>query len=107
MKTKLAIAITTLLLFLICAAIASPQKQPDAKRVREIQQALRANGYDPGRTWAETQSVCRGIAATHHWQVQHAPDARVLILIGLGNKYSDDAVLNERSRLDRAEKRTK
>ena len=77
------------------------QTQPDQKRVREIQAALLAHGFEPGRSWHETQELLRGIARSHHWQTHRAPDARVLILLGLGNKYSDpDVLLEEHNRLD-------
>src|SRR5258708_15257801 len=68
------------------------QRQPDAKRVREIRAALIAHGYEPGVTWLEVQTACRDIARAHRWQTHRAPDARVLILLGLGNKYSDPTV---------------
>lgn len=70
------------------------QLQPDEKRQREIRAALVAHGYKPGHTWSETQDILRQIAREHHWQHTHAPDARVLILLGLGNKYSDPNILN-------------
>lgn len=75
---------------LLCSTPAFSQpRTPDAKRVKEIQAALVAHGFEAGKTWHDTQEICRGIAAEHHWQTHFAPDARVLILIGLGNKYSD------------------
>jgi hypothetical protein len=70
----------------------SAQMQPSPDRVLEIQAALRAHGYDPGTTWEETQEACRKIADQHMWQTDHAPDARVLILLGLGGPHSDPAV---------------
>jgi hypothetical protein len=77
------------------------QTQPDTKRIREIQAALAAHGFEPGRSWLETQKLLRDIARNHHWQTHRAPDARVLILLGLGNKYSDpDVLLEEHNRLD-------
>lgn len=79
---------------LLCGIPAFPkQTQPDAKRVRQIQAALLDHGFKPGRTWAETQEICRGIARDHGWQTLHAPDARVLILIGLGNKNGNSDVI--------------
>jgi hypothetical protein len=65
------------------------QTQPDAKRVRQIQAALIEHGYAPGKTWKETQEICRHIADIRRWQINHTPDARVLILLGLGNEHSD------------------
>jgi len=65
------------------------QIQPEAKRVKQIQTALVSHGYQPGKTWAETQTVLRNIAEEKGWQTHFAPDARVLIILGLGNKNSD------------------
>ena len=70
----------------------SVQAQPAPERIAEIQAALKAHGYEPGDTWEETREVCRKIADEHMWQTDHAPDARVLILIGLGGPHSDPAV---------------
>jgi hypothetical protein len=67
---------------------------PDAKRQAQIQAALVSHGYKAGKSWPETQEILRSIAKDHHWQTTHAPDARVLILLGLGNKYSDEQILN-------------
>lgn len=66
--------------------------QPSPERIAEIQAALTAHGYEPGATWEETQEICRKIANEHRWQTDHAPDARVLILLGLGGPHSDPAV---------------
>jgi hypothetical protein len=66
--------------------------QPTPLRIAEIQAALKAHGYQPGTTWEETREVCRNIADEHMWQTDHAPDARVLILIGLAGPHSDPAV---------------
>lgn len=70
----------------------STQAQPAPERIAEIQAALKAHGYEPGDTWEETREVCRKIADEHMWQTDHAPDARVLILLGLGGPHSDPAV---------------
>jgi hypothetical protein len=70
----------------------SVQEQPAPERIAEIQAALKAHGYEPGDTWEETREVCRKIADEHMWQTDHAPDARVLILLGLGGPHSDPAV---------------
>jgi hypothetical protein len=76
--------------------------QPGPQRVAEIQAALRTHGYEPGSTWEETQEVCRRIADQHMWQTDHAPDVRVLILIGLGGPHADPAVAQMRGgRLDK------
>jgi hypothetical protein len=75
--------------------------QPSPQRVAEIQATLKAHGYDPGTTGEETQEVCRKIAEEHRWQTDHAPDVRVLILIGLGGPHSDSAVAQMKgNRLD-------
>jgi hypothetical protein len=88
-------AVVLVLLGLLFASNSHPkQTQPDAKRVREIQAALVDHGFAPGQTWVETQMILRGIAESHGWQTRRAPDARVLLLLGLGNKYSDQNVLD-------------
>jgi hypothetical protein len=80
----------------------SVQSQPAPERIAEIQAALKAHGYEPGGTWEETQEVCRKIADEHMWQTDHAPDARVLILLGLGGPHSDPAVTQmQGDRLDK------
>ncbi len=77
------------------------QMQPSPQRIAEIQAALKAHGYEPGTTWEETQEACRRIADEHLWQTDHAPDLRVLILIGLGGPHSDPVVAQmEGGRLD-------
>lgn len=72
------------------------QMHPDKKRTVEIQQALIAKGYmfgSPTGVWDNrTIEVLQQIAEDHKWQVDHVPDARVLILLGLGNRYSDPKV---------------
>jgi len=80
-----------LLAFSTCAK--SKQLVPDAKRQREIRAALVEHGYKSGKTWSETQEILRDIAREHHWQHVHAPDARVLILLGLGNEHSNPWIL--------------
>lgn len=78
------------------------QMQPSPQRIAEIQAALKAKGYDPGSNWEETQEVCRKIADEHLWQTDHAPDVRVLILLGLGGQHSDLSVAQMNgSRLDK------
>ena len=86
-------AILLLMLLIGITTAGAQQRQPDAKRVREIQSALRSHGFKAGETWHDTQEACRDIQREHHWQTHFAPDARVLILIGLGNKHSDEEVL--------------
>jgi hypothetical protein len=85
----------TLMLVLLLAptAFAKPgQVQPSPARIREIQAALLAKGYtteQPDGNLAKMRQACRRIADEHHWQINRTPDARVLILLGLGNKYSN------------------
>ena len=93
----------TILLFYAAAAALAKQTQPDAKRVKQIQTALVQHGYPAGKSWPETQEILRGIAREHHWQTHFAPDARVLIFLGLGNKFSDLEILTaHRNHLDGA-----
>lgn len=87
--------ITFCILAVLCATLQARQTQPDAKRVKQIQAALEEHGYEAGKNWHETQEILRGIAKYNHWQIHRAPDARVLILLGLGNKYSDPTVALE------------
>jgi hypothetical protein len=90
-------------LALLCAAtlLAAPkprkaQTQPDPKRVAEIQKALSDHGYSPGNNWKETREICRRIADDHGWQNMWAPDARVLIVLGLApNLRLDDMRPNQ------------
>jgi hypothetical protein len=79
---------------ILSVSASANQLQPDAKRQREIRTALTQHGYPAGKTWNDTQVILKGIAQEHHWQRTHAPDARVLILLGLGSKHSDPAVLD-------------
>lgn len=69
------------------------QLVPDPKRQAQIRQALIEHGYQPGKSWPETQEILREIARQHHWPHKHAPDAKTLIFLGLGNKYSDPDIL--------------
>lgn len=81
--------------FLAASVSAGPgQRQPDAKRVREIAVALHEKGFTPTelKTWPEVRAACHDIARDMGWQTKWAPDARVLIKLGLGNKYSNPAV---------------
>lgn len=97
--------VATIMVIMVCAVIITAKQRPkqlvpDPKRQTQIRQALVEHGYPPGRTWPQTQDILRQIAREHHWQHTHAPDARVLIFLGLGNKYSDPNVLNETNRLE-------
>lgn len=89
------IILCSLLAIVFSSHVFAKQLVPDPKRQKEIRVALIAHGYEPGRTWPETVQVLKKIAREHHWQSKHAPDARTLILLGLGNKYSDPSILNE------------
>lgn len=94
-----------LLSFVYVFSANANQLQPDAKRVKQIQVALVVHGYSAGTNWHDTQEICRRIANDHKWQTHFAPDARVLILLGLGNDHSDLEVLTSGSNhLDRAER---
>src|SRR5208282_4452846 len=96
--------------FLISFAVAyGAQEQPDAKRVKEIHDALVANGYAVhGNTWKDVQDATREIADAHKWQVTHAPDARVLgCFLHLGNIHFDPDVCTGRKHLDEAQRHEK
>ncbi len=93
------------LVLLTASAVSATQMQPDAKRIKQIQAALVEHGYEPGKNWHETQEILRGIARDHQWQTHRAPDARVLILLGLGNPHSNpDVTLEGRNHLDGPER---
>ena len=100
------LAVFGFLCYLLAGGFAfARQTQPDAKRVKEIQAALVEHSYEPGKNWHETQEILRGIARDHQWQTHRAPDARVLILLGLGNPHSNsDVTLEGRNHLDGPEK---
>jgi hypothetical protein len=105
MKIMLIILALLIISATVNSLITAKQMQPDSKRVKQIQAALVEHGYTPGKTWGDTQEILRCIAGDHGWQIIHAPDARVLILLGLGNKDSDPAVaLAGRNHLDGPEK---
>lgn len=79
------------------------QTQPDSKRIHQIQVALNEHGYvlPAHATWGQIRLVLKNIALGHDWQTHRIPDARVLILLGLGNQYSDFEVTDEgRNHLD-------
>lgn len=92
-----AIVLLLFFLFAVVAVVTAKQTQPDAKRVKQVQTALVEHGYEAGKTWSQTQEILRGIARDHGWQTRRAPDARVLILLDLGNLHSDPAVALEGS----------
>jgi hypothetical protein len=79
---------------IVCANGKPGQLVPDPKRQAEIRRALVEHGYKPGKTWPETQEILREIARVHHWPHTHAPDAKTLIFLGLGNRYSDPSILD-------------
>ena len=86
-----------LVLLFACAAFAN-QKEPDTKRTREIQQALVEHGYTVqvnGKWNTETKAALAEIAKEHCWQAARVPDARVLIILGLGNKHSNEWVTTQ------------
>jgi hypothetical protein len=100
-----AFLILLLMLSVGASIVFGKQMQPTPKRVREIQRALQDHGYSAGKTWHETQEILRGIAGAHGWQTHRAPDARVLIFLGLGNEHSDPDILNwPKSRLESGDK---
>lgn len=72
------------------------QLQPDQARVRQIQQALLDKGYtnfQPNGQWDEaTLTPLRKIADDKGWQTTNVPDARVLIMLGLGGPNTDPRV---------------
>jgi hypothetical protein len=110
-RVTIFLAFVVLALFIWVTMLADrlvAQTEPTPKRVSQIQAALKEHGYEPGRNWHETQEVCRKIADAHKWQINHAPDARVLILIGLGNDYSDYWVAQQQgNHLDQGQRREK
>jgi len=89
------LAVVLWLVLFVSYVTSAKQMTPDVKRQREIRAALIAHGYEPGKSWSEVVVLLKQIAREHCWQHSHAPDARVLILLGLGNKHSDPDVLNE------------
>lgn len=88
--TRLKVALFVLYVLLTGVQMANgQQRQPDPKRVKQIQTALVDRGYKSGKTWAETQEILRSIAEERGWQTHYAPDARVLVILGLGNPNSN------------------
>ena len=108
----LIIFVITALFFAVLSAHATPkhkakkgQMQPDPERIVQIQAALAAHGYAPGKTWGETKEVCRKIADEHGWQNMYAPDTRVLILIGLAPNLDPDVATMPGNALDRDQRK--
>src|ERR1700675_674633 len=107
----LIIFILTALFLAVFSAHAAPkrklkgQTQPDPQRIAEIQAALTAHGFAPGKTWAETKEVCRKIADEHEWQNMYAPDVRVLILIGLMPNLDPEVATLPGNQIDRDERK--
>lgn len=103
-------AFSVFLLLFMSFVVAAPrtskgQKAPTPQRVAEIQQALLSHGYTPGNTWDETHEILRMIADEHFWQTDHAPDVRVLGLIGLAGPHFDPTVLDIPNHLDEAQRK--
>lgn len=78
------------------------QKQPDQKRVLEIQEALISHDFmsgPPSGNWDDqTQNALRKIADSYEWQTKFVPDARVLILLGLSK--GNPEVIQKGNKLD-------
>jgi hypothetical protein len=108
-------------LMLASTAFAAPKKKPvigqkeiAPARALEIQKALVSHGYSVEVTGAwdrQTKVALYRIADDMEWQVNHVPDARVLILLGLGNPMSNPEVAtqkgNQNDRDQRADKSLK
>ena len=95
------------MIFLLVNCAGAKQIQPDPKRVHQIQIALDEHGYilPKHATWVQTQAILKKIALDHDWQTHRIPDARVLILLGLGNEHSNPEVTDEgRNYLDGGKK---
>ena len=100
-----------LFLLLAVAASATPshrhkskQTQPDPARTTQIQEALVREGKLPAVTgkWDRpTQDALAAMAREHGWSTCHVPDARVLVLLGLGSSTAGAATptVAEHSRL--------
>lgn len=98
MSTKFA-ALFLALAFLTGVCFAAPQKEPTKQRTLEIQHALVTHGYSvqvTGKWDDQTKAALFKIADERGWQVDHVPDARVLILLDLGgpNANPDIATLS-------------
>jgi hypothetical protein len=106
-----AFASLALILLVITPALAAPrhkpvasykrgQQVPDKQRILQIQQALVDKGYTtipPSGIWdQQTISALRDIADGMEWQLDNVPDARVLILLGLGSANSDPSVAQKK-----------
>ncbi len=104
----------TICLLLASAVLAGPptpkkepkgQKIPTPQRVAEIHDALVSHGFAVGSSWPEVQAVCRKIQEDHLWQTDHAPDARVLGMLGLGSaRFNPDVLTGPQDHLDAAQR---
>lgn len=87
--------VMTLLVLLACYTVsARGQQEPDTRRKTEIMSALIAHGFH-AENWLEAKRSMRGIAEAHGWQTKCVPDARVLIVLGLGNANSNPWVATQ------------
>jgi peptidoglycan hydrolase-like protein with peptidoglycan-binding domain len=72
------------------------QQKPDGERTRAIQQALIRGNYlkgEPSGVWDQsTRNAMVRFQEDHGWQTKMVPDARALILLGLGP--SNDGLIN-------------
>lgn len=114
MKTTI---IAAAVLLLASAGHAAPkkkvvgQKEIRPARALEIQKALVSHGYDVQVTgvWDyQTKVALFKIADGMEWQINHVPDARVLILLGLGNPMSNPAIAQQKGgQIDQEERADK
>ena len=92
------LGVATLCFVLFVFPACSTQREPDAKRTKEIQAALVTHGFEckPTGKWDnQTRLALHDIAKAHGWQTAHVPDARVLILLELGGPHSDPYVATQ------------
>ena len=79
-----------LMLWMLCSLMAGAEV-PNA-RARQIQIALVHHGIPvpvTGRMDAKTTAALKRLAKENQWQTKRVPDARVLVMIGLGAKHND------------------
>ena len=87
------------------------QQQPDPKRMQEIVQALIDKGYlapeEKAVSWSTIQDITQRIANGQGWQVDHAPDVRVLgcILGILGPNWDTDVCQVHDNLLDKDQRK--